>query len=70
MDSLSSSILHCLKYETQMGWLIDPDEQSMFVYMPKQQPEVFESLEEQLPVPSFATELRLTVGDLFGWLLE
>ncbi len=53
-----------------MGWLIDPDEQSMFVYMPKQQPEVFESLEEQLPVPSFATELRLTVGDLFGWLLE
>jgi len=53
-----------------MGWLIDPDEQSVFVYMPKQQPEVFEETEEQLLVPSFATELQLTVGELFGWLLE
>jgi len=67
---ITKNILHCLKYETQMGWLIDPDEQSVFVYTPKQQPEVFESPEEQLPVPSFATELRLTVGELFGWLLE
>ncbi len=23
-----------------------------------------------LPVADFASELRLTVGDLFGWLLE
>jgi len=67
---VTKNILHCLKYETQMGWLIDPDEQSVFVYMPRQQPEVFELPEEQLPVPSFATELRLSVGELFSWLLE
>ena len=63
-------ILHSLKHETQMGWLIDPNEQTIFVYQPKQQPEVFDEPEQQLPVPSFASELKLTVGDIFNWLLE
>jgi Uma2 family endonuclease len=67
---VTKNILHCLKYETQMGWLIDPDEQTVFVYLPKQQTQVFDEPEALLPVPSFASELRLTVGDLFGWLLE
>lgn len=53
-----------------MGRLFDPDEQTIFVYLPKQQPEVFDEKEDQLTVPSFARELRLTVGDVFGWLLE
>lgn len=67
---VTKNILHCLKYETQMGWLIDPDEQSVFVYTPKQQPEVFEEPEAMLAVPSFANELQLTVKDVFGWLQE
>ena len=70
VTKVTKNILHCLKHETQMGWLIDPDEQTLFVYRPKQQTEVFDEPEQQLPVPSFASELRLTVGDLFGWLLE
>jgi Uma2 family endonuclease len=70
VTKVTKNILHCLKHETQMGWLIDPDEQTVFVYLPKQQTEVFDEPEELLPVPSFASELRLTVGDLFGWLLE
>ena len=53
-----------------MGWLIDPDEKSVFVYAPKQQPEVFEESGEQLPVPSFVKELHLSVGELFNWLLD
>jgi Uma2 family endonuclease len=67
---VTKKILHSLKHETQMGWLIDPDDQTIFVYQPKQQLEVFDEMEEQLPVPPFASELRLTVGDVFGWLLE
>ncbi len=65
---VTKNILHCLKYETQMGWLIDPDEQSVFVYAPNQQLEVFEKSEDRLPVPSFASELRLTIDSLFAWL--
>lgn len=70
VTKVTKNILYCLKYETQMGWMIDPDEQTVFVYLPKQQPEVFDESEQPLPVPSFASELRLTVGELFGWLFE
>jgi Uma2 family endonuclease len=64
------NILHCLKHGTQMGWLIDPDERTVFVYRPKQETEVFDASDALIPVPSFASELKLTVQDLFAWLLE
>ncbi len=67
---VTKNILHCLEYGTQMGWLIDPDEQTVLVYLPQQQTQVFDQPDEYLFVPSFASELRLTVRDLFGWLLE
>jgi Uma2 family endonuclease len=67
---VTKNILHCLNYGTQMGWLIDPYEQTVFVYLPKQQPEVFDEPEQKLPVPSFANELNLSVESVFGWLLE
>jgi Uma2 family endonuclease len=65
---VTKNILHCLNFETQMGWLIAPDERSVLVYHPKQQTEVFDEPEAQLPVPSFASDLQLTVGELFAWL--
>lgn len=67
---VTKNILHCLKHGTQMGWLIDPDEQTVFVYRPKQETEVFDELDALLPVPSFANDIQLTVKDLFAWLLE
>lgn len=67
---VTKNILHCLNYGSQMGWLIDPDEQTVFVYLPKQQPEVFDQLEQKLPVPSFANGLNLSVQSVFGWLLD
>ncbi|MUG97630.1 Uma2 family endonuclease [Scytonema sp. UIC 10036] len=67
---VTKNILHCLKHGTQMGWLIDPEEQTVFVYRPKQETEVFDEPDALLPVPSFASELKLTVKELFAWLLE
>ncbi|MDZ7963580.1 MAG: Uma2 family endonuclease [Nostoc sp. DedSLP03] len=67
---VTKNILHCLNFETQMGWLIDPEEQTVFIYIRNQQPVMLDESEALLPVPDFASELRLTVGDLFGWLLE
>ncbi len=60
---VTKKILHSLKYETKMGWLIDPAEQTIFVYQSNQQPEVFDAAKEQLSIPSFASELRLTGKD-------
>jgi Uma2 family endonuclease len=67
---VTRNILHCLDYGTQLGWLIDPQEQSVLVYFPDQQPAFFEAATDVLPVPNFATAFELTLGELFGWLLE
>ncbi|HEY9297009.1 MAG TPA: Uma2 family endonuclease, partial [Phormidium sp.] len=66
---VTKNILHCLNHGTQMGWLIDPYEQTVFVYLPKQQPEVFDEPGQKLPVPNFASELKLSVKNIFDWLL-
>ncbi len=67
---VTKNILYCLKHQTQMGWLIDPNEQSVFVYLPNQLLEVFDEQDAVLPVPLFASELQLSVGDLFKWLIK
>lgn len=67
---VTKNIIHCLKYGTQMGWLIDPSEKTIFVYRPGREVEVFDELDLILPVPSFASEFNLSLKDLFAWLLE
>lgn len=42
---VTGNILHCLKHGSRLRWLIDPDEHSVLVYPPKQQPELLQ--EEQ-----------------------
>lgn len=65
---VTGNILHCLNNGCQMGWLIDPDERSLLIYPPGQQPELLQEAREVLPVPNLAAHLQLTVGDVFGWL--
>ena len=67
---VTKNILHCLDNGTKLGWLIDPQEQSVLVYFPKQQPAFLEDANDVLPVPDFAQDFELTLGELFGWLLE
>jgi Uma2 family endonuclease len=64
----TKNILHCLNYGTQMGWLIDPDEETILVFLPKQQPGIFDQATQPLPVPKFAKDLSLSVGNFFEWL--
>lgn len=64
---VTGKILHCLKHGSRLGWLIDPDERSVLVYPPGQQPELLQEPGDVLPVPDLVA-LQLTVGDLFGWL--
>ena len=67
---VTRNILHCLKHGTQLGWLIDPEEKSVLVYTPPNQVALFDEPDDTLPVPAFAAGLQLTVGSVFGWLLE
>ncbi len=63
------NILHCLAHGTQMGWLIDPEDQSVFVYLPDQRTSVYDEPDARLPVPEFAKDFNLTVEGLFSWLM-
>jgi len=67
---VTKNILYCLKYHSKMGWLIDPEEQSVFVYRSDRPTDVFDQPEARLPVPEFAKDFTLTLAELFDWLLE
>jgi len=67
---VTKNILHCLDHGSEMGWLIDSDEKTILVYQPKQQPLIFDDLEQHLSTPAFAETLKLTVNDIFMWLYE
>jgi len=75
---LTKKILYCLQQGTQMGWLIDPSEQSVLIYSPDQPTRVYDRTSlssfsqgnDALPVPEFAKNFCLTVEGLFAWLLD
>jgi Uma2 family endonuclease len=66
---VTKNILHRLKHGAQVGWLIDPEEKTIFVYRPKQEIEVFEEPDVVLPMPDFMNGFTLTVQGLFAWLV-
>jgi Uma2 family endonuclease len=53
-----------------MGWLIDPEEELVFVYFADRTIAFFEAPGDRLPVPPFAESFNLTVGEMFGWLSQ
>ncbi|MEO0377494.1 MAG: Uma2 family endonuclease, partial [Cyanobacteria bacterium P01_A01_bin.17] len=63
-------ILHALEHGTQLGWLVDPIEDCVFSYRPNLPTVPYDQPSVQLPVPEFATDFRLTVGELVSWLYE
>lgn len=65
---VTKNIVHGLQHGTSMGWLIDPDEKTVFVYRPKQEIEIYDAANEVLLGPDFASGLQLSVKNLFAWL--
>jgi Uma2 family endonuclease len=64
------NIVHCLKHGAAMGWLIDPDDRTVFVYHPSGAMEIFDAPDDRLPMPEFAQSLELSVGEVFSWLVK
>ncbi len=60
-----TNILHCLKHGTKIGWLIDPTERLILVFLPEQQPLEMTG-DDQLPV--LELPLNITVAQVFAWL--
>jgi Uma2 family endonuclease len=65
-NRVTGNILHCLKYGCQLGWLLDPDDCSILVFQPKQQPELRQGNDNLMVLDGKA--LNLTVEQVFNWL--
>lgn len=69
-SKLIKKVLFALGHGTEMAWLVDPDEELIFIYRPNQALQMCDRPEHVLPSPSFAIDLQLTVATIFGWLSE
>ena len=67
---VTKNIFHCLEQGTEMGWLIDPEESTVLVYYPQQNPELLDEPNTAISIPTFMGEQPLTIQELFGWLSE
>ncbi|OLP17811.1 hypothetical protein BST81_12135 [Leptolyngbya sp. 'hensonii'] len=65
-NRVTRNILHCLNHGCQMGWLIDPDDYSVLVFQPQQQPK-FCHRSDVLTVLE-GIDLNLTGEQVFAWL--
>jgi Uma2 family endonuclease len=65
-NRVTGNILHGLKYGCQLGWLLDPDDRSILVFQPKQQPELRQGKDDLIVLNEL--ELTLTVEQVFSWL--
>ena len=64
---VTDNILFCLRNQTSLGWLIDPEEKAVICFLPNQLPEIKRQFDDILPVPGYLN-LQLSVGQLFAWL--
>lgn len=67
---LVKKILFALEHGTEMAWLLDPEEEVIFIYRANQALQICDRAEQVLPVPDFASDLQLTVATVFGWLSD
>lgn len=64
----TKNILRCLRNRAEMGWLIDPEDRSAFVYRAGQEVGIADEPEAVLPMPTFMADMNYRVADLFGLL--
>jgi Uma2 family endonuclease len=65
-NQVTGNILHCLRHGCQLGWLIDPDDRSVLIFQPKQEPEL-RSGSDSLPILD-SIQLALAAEQVFDWL--
>lgn len=59
-------LMNCCQQGTELGWLIDPSEEAVWVVTPDRQIEIF--AEDRLLPVMLGVELSLTTAQIFGWL--
>jgi Uma2 family endonuclease len=60
-NRVTRNILHCLEHGCQLGWMVDPEDETILVYPPEKSPIFFEDPAQLLTVPEFAKDLQVTL---------
>jgi len=60
-------IIFCINQGTQLGWLIDPTDESVMIFQPNLFPDV-KLGEETLPTLETLQDLQLSAKEMFSWL--
>ncbi|BAQ64389.1 Uma2 family endonuclease [Geminocystis sp. NIES-3709] len=66
-NQVIGKILFCINQGTQIGWLIDPEDESVMIFKSNQFPEI-KSGEDILPVLESLKDFELSAKDMFSWL--
>ena len=61
-----TKLLHCSRHGTELGWLLNPEEESVLAVFSGQKIEIYEG-DDKLPILE-GINLELTVKEVFGWL--
>jgi Uma2 family endonuclease len=61
-----TKLLHCSRSGTELGWLMNPEEESILAVFPGQKIDLYEG-DDQLPIIE-GIDLKLTVTEVFSWL--
>ncbi|MDY6803103.1 MAG: Uma2 family endonuclease [Cyanobacteriota bacterium] len=64
---LIKKIIFCLNNGTQLGWLVDPQDESVITFQPNEQPQVRYN-SDPLPVLNVLTDWQFSAKDLFSCL--
>ena len=66
-NRVAGNILYAMEYGCELGWLVDPDDESVLVFHAGRSPVLFEG-DAALPVLSKLPEMGLSVTKIFSWL--
>ena len=66
LTQVLDKLLCCSEIGTQLGWLINPEEEVIFAILPEQKLRLFKN-DDTLPVLE-KIDLKLTVNEVFNWL--
>lgn len=67
VNKLIRKITFCLNNGTKLGYLIDPEDESIIVFQPKQLPE-FKERQDILPVLNVLQNWEIKAEEIFNWL--
>lgn len=67
-NKILKKMMFCLEQGTQLGWLIDPEDESVMILKPNQFPEIKSNEESLVVLENLQASLKLSAQEIFNWL--